>query len=174
MRQDKGKRAVAKHALAAKAAAAAREASLLKAALLAANLPLPDLTPLLAEDTGSSSGGAAGGEGGEGVDTAEDAEASAAEMVLVLRKEVASLKKELEASLTKAAAAAAMQPAAAEEEEEEEEVQAVVMLKDDPKFAKYFKMLSMHLPRPVSVFKKVRDILLVMCVFVCARVCFLY
>jgi hypothetical protein len=143
LRVDKGKRAVAKHAFAAHAAAAAREAALLKAALVAANLPLPDLTPLLQEASGCRSGG-----GGAGGDAAEEAEASAAEMVLLLRKEVVSLKKELEASI---AAAAALQPAAAAAEAEVE-VQAVVLLKDDPKFAKYLKMLAMHLPRPVRMY----------------------
>ena len=148
LKQDKSKRAVLRQTFKAKMAAATRESDILKGALRAANVPIPDLTPLPSTEEDEKKKGAGEGEAEE--DEVDDEEVSAAEMVLLLRQEVAHLKKELEVANAKVAnAAAAQSGAVVDEEEEEEEEEEVIALKDDPKFAKYFKMLAMHLPKPV-------------------------
>jgi len=148
LKQDKSKRAVLRQSFKAKMAAATRESDLLKDALKAANVPLPDLTPLPSTDAVDEQGK------GEEEEEERDGEAvSAAEMVLLLRQEVAHLKKELEVANAKVANAAAAQSSSVDdEEEEEEEEEEVIALKDDPKYAKYFKMLAMHLPKPVRAY----------------------
>jgi len=106
-----------------------------------------------------------GGDGGASVDgmfgkegvaaaAAAAAMSSGGEEVGELRREVAKLRETL------AAYEAGGKKIGDSEVEDGDEVQPeppVVLLKDDPKLGKYFKMLSMHLPKPAVLMKMQAD-----------------